>query len=131
MVTVAKGLRSGYAPLSAALVSEPVFEVMTRASDTIGIFSHGYTYSGHPLCAAAANAVLDILEHHGKCGDSRKILSTAHGRDLCAASDGRRGARRRRRDGISRTNGTDAQDRDKRCEMRDRDGDARSTGRLT
>jgi L-2,4-diaminobutyrate transaminase len=62
MVTVAKGLTSGYAPLSAAIISEHVFEVMSQGSETIGAFSHGYTYSGHTLCTAAANAVLDILE---------------------------------------------------------------------
>ncbi|MDF0522940.1 aminotransferase [Bradyrhizobium yuanmingense] len=62
LVTVAKGLTSGYMPLSAAIVGERVYSVMEEAADRVGAFSHGYTYSGHPIAAAAANAVLDIVE---------------------------------------------------------------------
>lgn len=62
LVTVAKGLTSGYVPLSASIVGERVYAVMEEAADRIGAFSHGYTYSGHPIAAAAANAVLDIVE---------------------------------------------------------------------
>jgi L-2,4-diaminobutyrate transaminase len=62
LVTVAKGLTSGYVPLSGAIVGERVYAVMEAASDRVGAFSHGYTYSGHPIAAAAANAVLDIVE---------------------------------------------------------------------
>ncbi|MDA9504414.1 hypothetical protein XI09_06545 [Bradyrhizobium sp. CCBAU 11386] len=62
LVTVAKGLTSGYIPLSGAIVGEKVYAVMEEAADRVGSFSHGYTYSGHPIAAAAANAVLDIVE---------------------------------------------------------------------
>ncbi|MCK1493560.1 aminotransferase class III-fold pyridoxal phosphate-dependent enzyme [Bradyrhizobium sp. 180] len=62
LVTVAKGLTSGYMPLSGAIISEKVYAVMEQAADRVGAFSHGYTYSGHPIAAAAANAVLDIVE---------------------------------------------------------------------
>ncbi len=62
LVTVAKGLTSAYVPLSAAIVSERIFEAMAEGSARVGAFSHGYTYSGHPLGVAAANAVLDIVE---------------------------------------------------------------------
>lgn len=62
LVTVAKGLTSGYAPLSAAIIGEKVFAVMEEAAERIGAFSHGYTYTGHPISVAAANAVLDIFE---------------------------------------------------------------------
>lgn len=65
LITIAKGLTSGYFPLSAAIVSERVFEVMAKGSERVGAFSHGYTYSGHPIGAAAANAVLDIVERDG------------------------------------------------------------------
>lgn len=63
LVTVAKGLTSGYVPLSGAIVGERVYAVMEEAADRVGAFSHGYTYSGHPIAAAAANAVLDIAEN--------------------------------------------------------------------
>jgi L-2,4-diaminobutyrate transaminase len=62
LITAAKGLTSAYVPLSAAMVSEKVYSVMEGASGRVGPFSHGYTYSGHPIGAAAANAVLDIVE---------------------------------------------------------------------
>ena len=62
LITAAKGLTSAYVPLSASMVSERVYSVMEGASARVGAFSHGYTYSGHPLGAAAANAVLDIVE---------------------------------------------------------------------
>ncbi|RAI72469.1 aspartate aminotransferase family protein [Pseudomonas fluorescens] len=62
LITVAKGLTSAYVPLSASLVGEKVYKVMEEGADRVGAFSHGYTYSGHPLGVAAANAVLDIVE---------------------------------------------------------------------
>ena len=62
LVTVAKGLTSAYFPLSAAIVSEKVYAVMEDGAGRVGAFSHGYTYSGHPIGAATANAVLDIVE---------------------------------------------------------------------
>ncbi len=62
LITVAKGLTSAYAPLSAVLIGERVADALSARSDEVGAFSHGYTYSGHPICVAAANANLDVLE---------------------------------------------------------------------
>ncbi len=62
LITAAKGLTSAYAPLSASIVGEKVYAVMEEAAERVGAFSHGYTYSGHPIGIAAANAVLDIVE---------------------------------------------------------------------
>lgn len=62
LITVAKGLTSAYAPLSAAIVNDKVWRVLESGSDRYGPFSHGYTYSGHPLCAAAGLANLQLLE---------------------------------------------------------------------
>ncbi|MGY3473476.1 aminotransferase [Bradyrhizobium ottawaense] len=73
LVTVAKGLTSGYVPLSAAIVGEKIYAVMEEAADRVGAFSHGYTYSGHPIAAAAANAVLDIVEKE-RLGDRARIV---------------------------------------------------------
>ncbi|WP_430516700.1 aminotransferase [Bradyrhizobium yuanmingense] len=73
LVTVAKGLTSGYVPLSAAIVGERVYGVMEDAADRVGAFSHGYTYSGHPIAAAAANAVLDIVEKERLSDRARSI----------------------------------------------------------
>jgi putrescine---pyruvate transaminase len=57
IMTVAKGLSSGYAPIGASLVCDTVAEVIGRDE-----FNHGYTYSGHPVCAAVALENLRILE---------------------------------------------------------------------
>jgi L-2,4-diaminobutyrate transaminase len=61
LMTVAKGLTSGYFPLSAVILSERVWSVLQAGSPEIGTFAHGFTYSGHPVGAAAAMANLDIL----------------------------------------------------------------------
>lgn len=71
LITVAKGLTSAYVPLSASIISEKVYRVMEDAADRIGAFSHGYTYSGHPIGAACANAVLDIVEREDLPGNAR------------------------------------------------------------
>ncbi|MDB6045406.1 MAG: bioA [Gammaproteobacteria bacterium] len=62
LVTVGKGITSGYLPLSGAIIGEKVWKVLEQGSDTYGVFGHGYTFSAHPLCATAALANLDIIE---------------------------------------------------------------------
>jgi L-2,4-diaminobutyrate transaminase len=54
-----------------------VFDVLAKGSETVGAFSHGYTYSGHPIGAAAANAVLDIVER-----DELVAKAARHGNHL-------------------------------------------------
>lgn len=58
IVTMAKGLSSGYLPISATGVSA---DIVTTLRDAGGEFVHGYTYSGHPTCAAVALKNLEIL----------------------------------------------------------------------
>lgn len=61
LVTCAKGLTSGYAPLGAVLASGRVADPFWREGST-EIFRHGYTYSGHPTACAVAMANLDLVE---------------------------------------------------------------------
>ncbi len=62
MITLAKGLTNGSVPMGAVLIRDEIYEAfMTGPSDAIELF-HGYTYSGHPLACAAANAALDVYE---------------------------------------------------------------------
>ena len=61
-ITTAKGLTSGYQPLSALLVSDRVAEVIVGEG---GEFYHGYTYSGHPVACAVAMENLAIIEREG------------------------------------------------------------------
>jgi L-2,4-diaminobutyrate transaminase len=65
LVTVAKGITSAYVPLSGCLVSERVWSVLVEGSAQLGPFGHGYTYTAHPLAAAAALANLDVIERDG------------------------------------------------------------------
>ena len=62
LITVAKGITSAYVPLSACMVSEKVWRTIVNGGDTYGTFAHGYTYSAHPLAAAAALANLKLIE---------------------------------------------------------------------
>jgi L-2,4-diaminobutyrate transaminase len=65
LITLAKGVTSAYAPLSACLVSEPVWQTLLEGEKRFGVFGHGYTYSAHPGPAAAALANLDLVERDG------------------------------------------------------------------
>ena len=62
LITIAKGLTSAYAPLSGVIVSEKVWRVLEQGSDTYGPIGHGWTYSSHPLCAAAGVANLEVVD---------------------------------------------------------------------
>jgi putrescine aminotransferase len=62
LAPIAKGLSSGYLPIGAVMVSDRVAEVMLNDA---GEFYHGFTYSGHPVCAAAALENLRIIEEEG------------------------------------------------------------------
>ena len=59
MMTLAKGITSGYIPLSAVLMNDRVADVLIN---DVGEFNHGFTYSGHPVACAVALANLDIIE---------------------------------------------------------------------
>ena len=62
-MTIAKGVTSAYVPLSGCIVSEKVWSVIADAGERTGPFGHGYTYTAHPIAAAAALANLDIIEN--------------------------------------------------------------------
>ena len=62
ILTCAKGLSSGYLPISAVMVNERIWEACLAQSARIGAFGHGFTYSGHPVAAAVALATLDLYE---------------------------------------------------------------------
>jgi adenosylmethionine-8-amino-7-oxononanoate aminotransferase len=62
IITVAKGLTSGYAPIGAMITSARLFEPFREGTT---FFPHGYTFGGHPVSAAVAMANLDIFEREG------------------------------------------------------------------
>jgi 4-aminobutyrate--pyruvate transaminase len=62
IITCAKGLSSGYLPIGAVLVSAEIYAALARQSEKIGVFGHGFTYSGHPVTSAVALETLKIYE---------------------------------------------------------------------
>ena len=61
-MTIAKGLTSAYAPLSGSIISDRIFDVLSQGSDDHGTLCHGWTYSAHPVSAAAGVATLDLID---------------------------------------------------------------------
>lgn len=62
MMSFAKQLSSAYVPISAAVIPGEMFEAMREQSSGVGVFGHGYTYTGHPVACAAALKALEIYE---------------------------------------------------------------------
>ncbi|BAN50458.1 aminotransferase [Metapseudomonas resinovorans] len=62
LITCAKGLTSGYLPLGAMLLSERLFQEVSGSNANGASFGHGFTYSGHPVCCAAALKSIEIIE---------------------------------------------------------------------
>jgi len=73
IVTVAKQISSGYQPISATIISASIFEALVAQSDKMGLFAHGFTYSGHPVAAAVALETLKIYEERGILDHVRAI----------------------------------------------------------
>jgi L-2,4-diaminobutyrate transaminase len=65
LITIAKGLTSAYAPLSGTIVSNKMWQVLVQGSDQMGAIGHGWTYSAHPICAAAGIANLELIDELG------------------------------------------------------------------
>lgn len=62
IITIAKGLTSAYAPLSGSIVSDKVWKVLEQGTDELGPIGHGWTYSAHPIGAAAGVANLQLVD---------------------------------------------------------------------
>ncbi len=61
-MSIAKAVSSAYLPLSAVIIPEFMYEPFIEASGQVGTFGHGFTYSGHPVCAAVALRNLELME---------------------------------------------------------------------
>ena len=72
-LTVAKALSSAYLPISGVMVSEDIYDAMISESEKIGVFGHGYTYSGHPVCAAVAARTLELMEERNILAHVRAV----------------------------------------------------------
>src|SRR6267142_3617741 len=73
IMTMAKAITSGYLPLSATVISEEIYRACVGQSEKLGVFAHGYTYTGHPAACAVALEVLEIYEERDLVGHVRRI----------------------------------------------------------
>ena len=75
LMSLAKQLSAAYIPVSAAIIPGFMYEAMREPSNQLGIFGHGYTYTGHPVAAAAALKAIEIyrrenlFKHAAQMGD--------------------------------------------------------------
>lgn len=79
LITIAKGLTSAYAPLSGSIVGERMWKVLEQGTDENGPIGHGWTYSAHPVGAAAGVANLKLLDDLNlirNAGDVGQYLNT-------------------------------------------------------
>jgi putrescine aminotransferase len=72
IMTIAKGLSSGYAPIGGSIVSDKIAAVIDACE-----FNHGYTYSGHPVCAAVALENLRIMQEENILDHVRNVAGPA------------------------------------------------------
>ena len=86
IVVSAKGLTSGYIPLSATLFSDDLWDVMSSPTSGESVFGHGFTYSGHPVACAAALTNIAILEREDICAHV-KVVGARFERELDALRD--------------------------------------------
>ncbi len=70
LMTIAKGLGGGYQPIGAVLLSQKIYDTIAGGS---GFFQHGHTYMGHPMAAAAALAVQDVIARDGLLQNVREM----------------------------------------------------------
>ncbi|MGI3210151.1 aspartate aminotransferase family protein [Roseovarius tibetensis] len=73
LITIAKGLTSAYAPLSGSIVSEKMWKVLEQGTDENGPIGHGWTYSAHPIGAAAGVANLKLIDELDLIANNRDV----------------------------------------------------------
>lgn len=73
MLSVAKGLSSGYMPISAVLIADRIYQAVADGSAQAGVFGHGFTYSGHPVSAAVATEALRLYREIDVVGRARSL----------------------------------------------------------
>ena len=73
VITSAKGLTSGYIPHSATLLSDAMYEVISVPQEEGALFTHGFTYAGHPVSCAAGLKNIEIMEREDLCGHVREV----------------------------------------------------------
>ena len=87
LITIAKGLTSAYAPLSGSIVSDKMWRVLEQGTDENGPIGHGWTYSAHPIGAAAGVANLQLIDTLGLIKNAGKVGADLNAKMRAALSD--------------------------------------------
>lgn len=87
LISAAKGVTSGYFPMSVCFVSPRIWQVIESESTKAGLFGHGYTYSAHPVGAAAALATLKILDEEKVVAHVAELAPHLHKEMRAAVAD--------------------------------------------
>ena len=69
----AKGITSGYIPLGATLISDEIYDVISKPQNAGGIFTMGLTYFGHPVACCAALKNIEIMDRENLCGNAADV----------------------------------------------------------
>lgn len=80
LLCLGKGLTGGYLPLAATLATEQIFETFLAPYEELATFFHGHTFTGNPLCCAAALACLDVFEEEQTLAHVEEIVPAFHER---------------------------------------------------
>ena len=105
IITCAKGLTSGYVPMGATIISDKLMKSLANECKESTLFSHGFTYSGHPAAAVAALKTMDLIEEEKilehvrqitphfqnrlrKLGEKYEIIGNARGIGLLGCLEG-------------------------------------------
>ena len=73
ILTCAKALSAAYMPISAVMISEPIYQAMITESEKVGVFGHGFTYAAHPVATAVAIETLKIYEERDIVNHVRSV----------------------------------------------------------
>jgi 4-aminobutyrate--pyruvate transaminase len=73
IMVMAKGLTAAYAPLGAVAINDKIARAVVEQSDKVGIFAHGFTYSGHPVSTAVGLEAIRIYEERDIVGHVQKV----------------------------------------------------------
>jgi putrescine aminotransferase len=76
LLTFAKGITSGYAPLGGVVISDELWDELRDADQSPGVLMHGFTHSGHPVSCAVALATIDAIEREGLLERVREASAT-------------------------------------------------------
>ena len=85
-ISFAKAVTSAYLPLGGVMVNEAVYQALLDESRKIGLFAHGYTYSGHPVSCAVALKAIEIYERD-RLAEQARVKGRLFQRRLDALAD--------------------------------------------